>query len=151
MRSFINHLSTLLIYSSILVSAGQTKSSANYLSGPVEAQLIEVIDGDTVRVQAQIWLGQSISVLVRLKGIDAPEISQPACAAEHRRANQARQHLASLVTGQKLKLTSIHGGKYFGRVIAKINVNNRYDVSRQMLASGLVRSYHKGRRAGWCG
>lgn len=138
---------TLLYY----VAFSQTAwSRASYLAGPVEAQLIEVVDGDTIRVRAKIWLGQSISILVRLKGIDAPELHRPKCESEKRLAQQARQHLASLVADQPLHLTSIQGGKYFGRVLAKVQINHSANLSREMLQSGLVRSYKKGKRKGWC-
>lgn len=141
-------LSLTLIYHAVFSEIAWSKAS--YLAGPVEAQLIEVVDGDTIRVRAKIWLDQSISILVRLKGIDAPELYRPKCKAEKQQAEQARRYLASLVADQPLQLTSIQGGKYFGRVLAKVQIKQAANLSRQMLKSGLVRSYRKGNRKGWC-
>jgi endonuclease YncB( thermonuclease family) len=125
-------------------------SKANYLAGPVEAELVEVLDGDTIRVRAKIWLDQSISILVRLNGIDAPELRRPKCAAEKELAIQSRQYLASLLVRQSLQLRSIQGGKYFGRVVAIVQTDQSDNLSQDMLQSGLARLYKKGKRKSWC-
>lgn len=127
-----------------------TWAKTSHMSGPVEAQLIEVIDGDTIKVRAKIWLNQDISTLVRLKGIDAPELRRPKCEKEKQLAQKARQYLAILVKDQPLQLTAIQGDKYFGRVLAKVQINHSMNLSRQMLKSGLVRKYQKGPRKSWC-
>ena len=44
----------------------------NVIEGPVEAELVSVIDGDTLLVTARPWPQHAISVLVRIRGIDAP-------------------------------------------------------------------------------
>jgi hypothetical protein len=44
------------------------------LNGPVNAELLRVIDGDTIEVRARIWLGLDLTTRVRLSGIDAPEL-----------------------------------------------------------------------------
>jgi hypothetical protein len=38
---------------------------AESLSGPVSALVERVVDGDTIEVQARIWLGQSLTIRVR--------------------------------------------------------------------------------------
>ena len=47
---------------------------AETLTGPVAAIVERVVDGDTLAVRARVWLGQDIHVLVRIRGIDAPEL-----------------------------------------------------------------------------
>jgi endonuclease YncB( thermonuclease family) len=68
--------------------------AAEVLAGPVSARVLEVIDGDTVVVQAQVWIGQAIEFRVRLAGIDAPEL-RGKCDAERALAAQARDFLAA--------------------------------------------------------
>mgnify|MGYP001996263084 CR=1 FL=1 len=46
--------------------------AADTLPGPIQAEVIRVIDGDTIEVRAEIWLGQYIETNVRLAGMDAP-------------------------------------------------------------------------------
>lgn len=145
--------SLLLICLTLLYHGAFSKlawSKANYLAGPVEAELVEVLDGDTIRVRAKIWLDQSISILVRLNGIDAPELRRPKCAAEKELAIKSRQYLASLLSEQSLQLRSIQGGKYFGRVVAIVQTDQSDNLSQDMFQSGLARLYKKGKRKGWC-
>ncbi|HEY4265726.1 MAG TPA: hypothetical protein VGM72_10435, partial [Micropepsaceae bacterium] len=48
--------------------------TAEALEGPVSAVVQRVVDGDTIEVRAAIWLGQSLTVRVRIDGVDAPEL-----------------------------------------------------------------------------
>lgn len=54
---------------------------AETLDGPVSARVLEVVDGDSLRVVVQVWLGQHIETLVRIRGIDTPE-RRRACPGE---------------------------------------------------------------------
>ena len=54
--------------------AGKTPIAAETLRGPIRADVIEVIDGDTLRVRARIWLGQQVEINVRLSDVDTPEL-----------------------------------------------------------------------------
>ena len=58
------------------------------LRGPYDADVLHVVDGDTLVVKARIWLGTAVEIKVRLQGIDAPEL-RGSCTAERRRAVEA--------------------------------------------------------------
>ena len=75
-----------VLFLSPLMSAAQAKE---VLAGPFDFELVEVIDGDTFRARVKIWLGQTVTVKVRLKGIDTPEM-RGKCAAEKKLAQQAK-------------------------------------------------------------
>ena len=47
--------------------------SPRMLPGPVAVTPLRVIDGDTFEARAPVWFGQEITVLVRVRGVDAPE------------------------------------------------------------------------------
>ena len=71
----------------VTVAVVTVAASANFLratdgiSGPVMAQVLRVIDGDTIAVRAQIWIGQSVETRVRIVGVDTPEL-RGRCALE---------------------------------------------------------------------
>jgi endonuclease YncB( thermonuclease family) len=44
------------------------------IEGPVSAEILRVIDGDTLLVEARPWPQQTMEVYVRIRGIDAPEM-----------------------------------------------------------------------------
>lgn len=119
------------------------------LAGPVPAFVERVIDGDTLVVRARIWLGQELRVLVRIDGIDAPEL-RGRCHEERRLARSARRLVKSLVGQRKISLTAIRQGKYAGRVIAHVADSEGQPLSARLLAANLARPYRRGRRQSWC-
>jgi micrococcal nuclease len=116
----------------------------------VAAELVRVIDGDTVEMRAQIWLDQQVTTRVRLRGIDAPERAAR-CPEEARLADTATQGLLRLIAGRALFLTDIGRDKYGGRVVARIVTADGADVGEAMLRDGHARVYARGRRETWCG
>lgn len=115
------------------------------LKGPVTAHVLKVIDGDTLDVQAQIWLGQHIQMRVRLLGVDTPEL-RGKCIVEKQLAQKAKTFLIDRISDQALLLKNIHYGKYAGRVLADIELMNGDDLAEVLIQKGLGRAYLGGRR-----
>lgn len=116
------------------------------IRGPIAADVLRVLDGDTVEVRAYPWPQQSVDVLVRLRGIDAPEIHSK-CEAERARAQMARARLSRMFTGQKhVLLTDIGGDKYFGRVVANLGLEDGEDAASTLILENLVQPYDGGHK-----
>ena len=128
--------------------AAEKPASRYFIAGPVEAELVSVIDGDTLMVNARPWPQQTIAVLVRIRGIDTPEI-RAKCARSRALARDARAILADALSrsGGRLHLSSISGDKYFGRVVADVMLDDDRDAASILLASGLARPYDGGHKA----
>jgi micrococcal nuclease len=136
-----------VIFLIVLLSAGAV-AARDRIDGPVQARLLHVIDGDSMEVEARIWLGQSIRTIVRLRGVDAPEKSGR-CPAERELAQRAAQYLVR-ETGPVLLLADITGDKYGGRVVARVTSDGR-DLSAGLLRAGLAVPYGGGRKdSPWC-
>ncbi len=118
-------------------------------AGAYRADILRVIDGDTVEARVHVWLGQEVVTGIRLAGIDAPEL-KGRCAAERSRALAARDALASLVEGRTVTLAAISPDKYFARVVGRIVLADGGDAAAKLLDSGHVRRYDGGHRDGWC-
>lgn len=122
----------------------------NILAGPYQATVKRVIDGDTLEVQVQIWLGQFLQTAIRLEGIDAPEM-EGECKQEIQKAERSRLALAELVKrGDMVVVRSIRTDKYGGRVVARVYDRHGRDVSLLLQEQGRVRKYNGGKRGGWC-
>ena len=128
-----------------LVSAAAAKQ---VLPGPFAFELLEVIDGDTFRARVDIWLGQSVTVKVRLKGVDTPEMNGK-CAAEKKLARQAKAFAENWLRKNQAHLVNVHYGTYAGRVLATAQITNGTSLSAALLAENLAKPY-RGRRAQWC-
>jgi endonuclease YncB( thermonuclease family) len=133
-----------------VLAASSPASAGERFAGPVTAEIVRVIDGDSIEVRARLWLDLDLTVNVRIRGIDAPEPGGRArCASEREMGDAARVRLTTLAAGV-LSLTNITADKYGGRVDADVTNGDGADLGGAMLASGLVRTYHGGPRGGWC-
>ena len=123
--------------------------AADLVPGPVPARVVRVVDGDTLAVRALIWPGHEVRVLVRLRGIDAPEL-RARCDGERAMAMAASAALAALADDAEIRLHDIQGDKYFGRVVADVRLADGRDLGALMLATALARPYDGRARASWC-
>jgi len=138
-------LTAMILLFPLAPSAAERQNFRTAIAGPVEADLISVVDGDTLLVQARPWPQHSVTVLVRIRGIDAPELKAK-CETARLAANRAKTRLADLAHG-RIRLTNIAGDKYFGRVVATVSTGETEDIGAALLAQGLVRAYDGGRRS----
>lgn len=119
------------------------------LPGPIPAEVIKVVDGDTIKVRATIWVDQTVEVSVRLRGIDAPELYRPKCEAEKRLARQAKAAVsAASPVGSLVTLSNVTQDKYGGRVIASVETLDGFVMSEHLLANGQAIAY--GAQKPWC-
>lgn len=123
------------------------------IPGPVEAQVLRVIDGDTIEVRAFIWPGHSVETRVRLADVDAPEIRRVACEEEREAGHRAKAFVENLLTpgGQQAARVSIRDvrlGSFAGRVIAAMELPDGRDLGAVLLEAGLATPYNA--RGGWC-
>ena len=132
-----------------LATAPARAAAAQVLAGPYLGAVERVVDGDTIAVRVTVWLQQDLTVLVRLRGIDAPEM-RGRCTDERLRAEAATTALAELVAGGSVVLSEIEGDKYFGRVLADVATPEGADVGRALIERGFARAYDGGTRGGWC-
>ena len=132
-----------------LVAASVARAAV--LAGPIPATLNRVIDGDTVEVDAVIWLDQTVRVSVRLDGVDAPEIRRSGCAAEKALGETAKRFLAAQLRGAEIALYDVKEGKYAGRVVARLKTGDGADPTAALIENGLAAPRPKrGRGKDWC-
>ena len=124
-------------------------AAAERLAGPYRAQVIRVIDGDSIEARVTIWLGQQVTTTVRMAGIDTAELDAP-CLTARLNAYSARAYLKARVDGRIVSLTEVETDKYGGRIVAQLIDDNGENLGAAMTAQGLARPY-RGRRPDWCG
>ena len=141
-------LAALLL--ALLTAAPARAEPARHLPGPVAAIVERVVDGDTLEVRAQIWLGQELRVLVRVHGIDTPEL-RGKCVHERQQAEKARAFVQEFIAGGGITLRQVNQDKYGGRVVAQVLDTHSRDLSAALIKAGLARPYDGGKRSAWCG
>ena len=115
----------------------------------MSARVLSVIDGDTLDVVARVWLGQEIHIRVRIDGVDAPEI-RGRCPGEKALAVAAKAFVADQTSGRSINLTAIRYGKYAGRIVAEVQLEDGSSLGERLITSGHARRYDGSARASWC-
>jgi len=128
-------------------NAGTTGSDT--LAGPVPAQVLRVLDGDTIEVRARLWLDQSLETAVRLRGVDAPEI-RGRCEVEVMLARRAKEFIEGKITNADVMLYDIQHDKYSRRVVARVAGGGVTDLSAALIKAGHAVPYAGAARKPWC-
>jgi endonuclease YncB( thermonuclease family) len=113
------------------------------------ADVIRVVDGDTFEARVRAWPGLEITTRVRLRGIDAPEMSAH-CREEAVKAEAARHALQSILAKGGVSIARVSPDKYGGRVVADASTRATANVAAAMLDGAHARRYDGGRRESWC-
>lgn len=143
-------------FSAILASTAVAihLQGADRIAGPVAADVVEVIDGDTIAVRAHIWPGHFVETRVRLDGVDTPETRRPDCEAERAAGHEATAFTrAWLVAHPDIRLHNVRLGSFAGRVIAEMRAPEQsgsepVGLSDALLAADLAVPY--GEDGPWC-
>lgn len=103
-------------------------------------RVLEVLDGDTVRVALDLGFRITHVVEIRLLGIDAPELHAPD-PGERAAAAVARQALARLVEGREIVVETERDRRSFARYLGRLAVpdgEDWVDVAGALAALGVV-------------
>ena len=109
------------------------------------AEVLNVIDGDTIRVRAHMWPGQTWEGNIRLYGIDTLEL-RTKCQAEKKQGIMARDTLVSLIP-PRVFLDDITHSKF--DIMAKV-MDGRADLADILMKNGVGRPYYGKKKKLWC-
>lgn len=129
-----------LLAAVIAIGMALSVSVGAMAGGPPEEVVERVIDGDTVVMES----GERI----RLRIIDAPEISHPRCEREREEGERAKTFLRGMVEGRAVLLHR-EGRDRYGRTLAYMTVDER-DVGTLMIGHGYARVWNPHHKIDWC-
>lgn len=116
----------------------------------VPAVVKYIVDGDTFSAGVKLADDTTVSVRVRLRNVDTPELHGE-CVDEIVAANVAKNRLAELLpVDSVVELENIKDDKYLGRIDANVIDSRGRDVGRVLIREGLGRPYNGGKRKSWC-
>jgi len=109
------------------------------------AEIVKVVDGDTVRVNIARWPEPFTPVDIRIKGIDTPEHdmlhAQTRCEVALGRAAQDFGR-AMAKPGDKVKVIWIVGDQdKYGRILGTIKLADGREWGSTLISAGLARPY----------
>ena len=114
-----------------------------------EARVVRALDGDTIVTVISIWLDLEQTAVIRIRGIDTPELKGK-CEAEKNLAVRAKEFTATLLRDSKVKVSNVKHDKFGGRYDADVSLVDGRSVADLLVQAGLARKYTSGKRQGWC-
>jgi len=130
-------------------------SAKTVFPGPYDAEVVSIIDGDTIEVTVALWPGLRAEYRVRVRGIDAPELYRPACREEAELAEAARQQAERLYPpGTPVQLRDVSYDAFAGRVVADIRrwrTDRWLPLGKELMDRGLAVAWEPHQSAfTWC-
>lgn len=115
--------------------------------GYYEVKVERVIDGDTFEATVEVWPGMTANTLVRIAGVDTPEI-RGKCEDERTLAQIAKTTVANWLK-ESVVIYDVQPDKYGGRVVARVTAKGQ-DIGALLIDSGLAHPYDGGKKEAWC-
>ena len=109
------------------------------------ALLVKVVDGDTIDVLLDLGFHFFAERRLRLDGVNAPELSGET-KKEGLRAKRFVQRKLGPPGVQTLVVTSVQESDKYGRVVARVRLENGSDLSELLLENGMAEAYSGGAR-----
>ena len=120
------------------------------VANAVPAVVRYIVDGDTFSAGVKLQDDTTVSVRVRLRNVDTPELHGE-CIDEIVAANVAKNRLEELLpVGTTVELKNVKDDKYLGRIDANVVDSRGRDVGNMLIRDGLGRRYGGGKRRSWC-
>ena len=144
----------MLSTAALIILPSPVRSQLSVVQGPVEADVIRVLDGDSFEARVYPWPDMVVVEMFRIYGIDTPEL-RASCKYEKDLALAAKQFVADLIgqAGNRIKLSVVgcnaaEGGG-FGRCLATVHAGS-VSVGDALIAKGLARANFGEARLPWC-
>ncbi|MBF0293537.1 MAG: thermonuclease family protein [Nitrospinae bacterium] len=133
----------------IMLIVAPPYAHAEELFGPYRATVIEVVDGDTLRLNVNVWPKLYEKTLFRVAGVNAPEIHGKISDCEKTAGQAAKTFTSAFVlSATEVIISGVKLEKY-GRALGHLSVNSQ-DLGKALLAAGHARPYNGGRKELWC-
>jgi micrococcal nuclease len=120
------------------------------IPGPVPAQVLRVIDGDSLEVRAYVWPRSVETYQIRVLGVDTPE-KRGKCEQEKALARVAESFTRGLVQPRdRVELRLVQPDKYGERMLAEVWLADGRSLDALLIQERVSRPYDGGTKQGWC-
>jgi len=116
---------------------------------PIE--IIEVKDGDTIKVRVHQWLDTYLETNIRVLGVDTPETGwRGKCDYERELGKQATTFTTQFVKAGSFHITNISNDKFGGRLDADVIRDDGVSLADELIKNGLAYTYFGKTKRKWC-
>jgi len=151
LKRVMSRMSTvkILLLISILISSDVFAKDRLTNTYPIE--VIEVKDGDTLKVRVHQWLDTWLTTNIRVYGVDTPEKGwRGKCAYEKELGIQATEFTRKFVQKGSFSITNISNDKFGGRLDADVIRDDGQSLSEALITNGYGYAYFGKSKKSWC-
>lgn len=117
---------------------------------PYNYEIVEIIDGDTVKFKIPSFPKELGHLSLRLYGVDTPESTKADCPDEKLASLNAKLFTEQEISNAKdVKIIIKRWDKWGGRVLGDIIYDGK-NLSEEIIKSGYGREYVGGPKESWC-
>jgi micrococcal nuclease len=107
-----------------------------YTEREYNAEVLRIVDGDTVELRVDLGFGISYKSSLRLMDFDAPETWRPKTELERECGEQVTEWLKNRIEGKFIKIKTYKRAKgKYGRILARLFVDD-VDIINEMIDLG---------------
>ena len=114
-----------------------------------KANVIKVVDGDTIDLEIELGFNILIRERVRLYGIDAPE-TRTKDKKEKAKGLKTKRYVENAIGGEEIEIETKKDKGKFGRYLATIHYDRGDGISTnlnaELITSNLAKEYYGGKR-----
>lgn len=116
------------------------------------ANVVRVIDGDTIEIDVNTWLGATQRINLRLYGANTPEKRGKGVSdCEKLAAIKATKFTEKWLDGiGEVMITNVKNGSFAGRAVGALYHVDKGFLHRALIGSGNAVIYYGGKRSPWC-
>lgn len=151
---------TSLFLASMAISAISFLAPANAFETSYKAEVVRVIDGDTIEVKIEVFPDLFQTIDVRERDLDTPEKRRgkfgAQCEAEVEAAIDVSKYVSELLPpGSIIGVENVDYGKYAGRTVGDIKLllenGDTVDLGDHLIGLGMAVHYDGGtKKKVWC-
>lgn len=119
--------------------------------GPYKAEVLRIIDGDTVELNVRVWPQLTQRIKLRLDGVNTPQKRGRGVSDCEKEAGQKATNFTQkwLPVGEIVTLKQVRLGKYAGRALGQIWKGGA-SLGDALIKAGHAKPYTGGKREPWC-
>jgi endonuclease YncB( thermonuclease family) len=142
----------IMLVAALLVSATPALAQKTPAGVTYDAQIVRIIDGDTVVIAAP-YLPAPLKpeLAVRVFGVDTPEKGfRGQCASEKQRGEQASTFTKDLIAATKKHQVVLYSwDKFGGRILGDLILDSK-SLRALLITNGFAREYYGDAKQSWC-
>ena len=127
---------------------GEEVESVPFKNRSIEAKVVSVYDGDTVKIVFMISKRVPMKLSLRLLGLDAPEMNSKN-SLEHDAAMIVKNIVSDLVLNQIVSVRFQQWDKYGGRILGTLFLKSGESVNNYLLNQDLAHYYDGKKKPSW--